>query len=183
MSPDFAECPLEGKIALNWDVWHENFQWIHSTFLKLFIYFGAFSSCTKWGCPPLRCMGFSCGGFSLQSTGLKACRLHSWGTQSQQLWCIGLAAPRHLGFSQTGIKPAQCRSRIELSCPLHCATREVQLFFFFFFLPYGMWDLSSSTRDQPTPLALEVSLNHWTPTELPNKSKYILNVLTFLTDC
>ena len=29
MSPDFAKCPLEGKIALNWDVWHENFQWIH----------------------------------------------------------------------------------------------------------------------------------------------------------
>ena len=34
--------------------------------------------------------------------------------------------------------------------------------------PHGMWDLSSPTRDQPVPPAVEAqSLNHWTARKVP----------------
>ena len=161
-----------------------------NTSLKLFYLFILGLSPVAPSAAALLCGAWAshCGGCSLQSTGLKACRLHRWGTQSQQLWCIGLVAPRHVGFSQTrdqtrAVQEQDWTRIFPCTVPPGKSNFLFLFFYFFFFLPYGMWDLSSSTRDQPTPLALEVSLNHWTPTELPNKSKYILNVLTFLTDC
>ena len=74
-----------------------------NTSLKLFYLFILGLSPVAPSAAALLCGAWAshCGGCSLQSTGLKACRLHRWGTQSQQLWCIGLVAPRHVGFSQT----------------------------------------------------------------------------------
>ena len=40
---------------------------------------------------------------------------------------------------------------------------ETEFFFFFLAVLHGFWDLSSSIRDQPGPMAVKVlSLNHWT---------------------
>ena len=46
----------------------------------------------------------------------------------------------------------------------------MSLFFFFFFLPQGMWDLSSPTRGWTCiPCIGRWNLNHWTPREVPGK--------------
>ena len=38
-------------------------------------------------------------------------------------------------------------------------------------MAHGMWDLSSLTRDEPAPPAVEAqSLNHWTAREVPHAS-------------
>ena len=47
------------------------------------------------------------------------------------------------------------------------------LFFFFWSMPCGMWDLSSLTRDQTCSSALEAeSHNHWTAREVPLPSSF-----------
>ena len=65
-----------------------------------------------------RHMGFSSCGSWAQQLWLVCSR-----AQAQQLWCTGLAAPRHVGSSQT-------RAQTRVPCigkriPNHCATREV----------------------------------------------------------
>ena len=67
-------------------------------YLKIFIYFWlhwifsssrAFSSCSEWGLLPSCARWAShCGGFSSR-------------VQTQQLWCMVLVAPWHMGSSQT----------------------------------------------------------------------------------
>ena len=45
--------------------------------------------------------------------------------QAQQFWCTGLAAPRHVGFSQT--RDQTCVPHIGRWIPTHCTIREVLL--------------------------------------------------------
>ena len=58
----------------------------------------------------------------------------SCGAQAQQLWRMGLVAPRHVGSSWTRAQThVPCISR---RTPNHCATREVLLFFSLFFFSF-----------------------------------------------
>ena len=89
------------------------------------------------GYSSLQCVGFSLRWLLLLwSTGSRHAGFSSYGTWAQQLWHMGLAAPQHVGSSQT-------RARTRVSCigrqiPNHCTTREVQLCIFYhnFFLHY-----------------------------------------------
>ena len=59
--------------------------------------------------------------------GLSCCRAQAPDTQAQQLWLTGLAAPRHVGSSQTRARTrVPCIARQILN---HCATREAPNFF------------------------------------------------------
>ena len=72
---------------------------------------GIFSACSEWG------LLSSCGARAsycmaslLWSTGSSACGLQQlWHVgsraQAQQLWCVGLVAPNHVGSSRSGIEP------------------------------------------------------------------------------
>ena len=54
--------------------------------------------------------------------GLSRCRAQAPDAQAQQLWLTGLAAPRHVGSSQTRARTrVPCTGRQTLN---HCATRE-----------------------------------------------------------
>ena len=56
--------------------------------------------------------------------GLSRCGAQAPDTQAQQLWLTGLAAPRHVGSSQTRARTrVPCIGRQILN---HCATREAQ---------------------------------------------------------
>ena len=58
--------------------------------------------------------------------GLSRCGAQAPDTQAQQLWLTGLAAPRHVGSSQTGARTrVPCIGR---RIPNHCATREAPEF-------------------------------------------------------
>ena len=86
-------------------------------------------------------MGDACGGFSYcraQALGMRASEvvthgLSSYGAQApeaqaQQLWLMGLVAPRHVGSSQTRAQTrVPCIGRQILN---HCATREAPPFVF-----------------------------------------------------
>ena len=90
------------------------------------------------GYSSLRCAGFSLQWLLLlQSTGSRRAGFSSCGTQAQQLWlagsraqaqqlwCTGLAAPRHVGSSQTRARTrVPCTGRRILN---HCATEEAAL--------------------------------------------------------
>ena len=102
------------------------------------------------GYSSMRCAGFSlrwlllwrsagsrCAGFS--SCGTRARQLWFVGSraQAQQLWCTGLAAPWHVGSSQTrALTRVPCVGR---RIPNHCATREAPLLLLMFIiiLPIG----------------------------------------------
>ena len=87
------------------------------------IYFGCF-------CSLLWCTGFSLRWLlvtehGLQVRGLQQLWLESSRAQAQQLWPMGLVAPRHVGSSWT-------RARTRVPCigrqiPNHCATREAHI--------------------------------------------------------
>ena len=54
--------------------------------------------------------------------GLSCCGAQAPDAQAQQLWLMGLAAPRHVGSSQTRARTrVPCTSRQTLN---HCTTRE-----------------------------------------------------------
>ena len=66
----------------------------------------------------------------LQARGLQQLWLTGSRAQAQQLWCMGLAAPRHVGSSPTRYQTrVPCIGRRILS---HCATREAPSTFFFY---------------------------------------------------
>ena len=76
----------------------------------------AFSSCGKWGVTLHR------GARASHRRGLSCCGAQAPDAQAQQLWLTGLAAPRHVGSSQTRARTrVSCFSRQILN---HCATRE-----------------------------------------------------------
>ena len=60
--------------------------------------------------------------------GLSCCGAQAPGAQAQQLWLTGLAAPRHVGSSQTRARARV--PRISRQTPNHCATREAPPFIF-----------------------------------------------------
>ena len=116
-------------------------------FMYLFIYFfwlrwvfvaarGLSLVAASRGHSSLQCTGLSLQWpLLLQSTGSRHAGLSSCGTwaqqfwhvssraQAQQLWCTGLAAPRHAGSSRTRDRTrVPCIGRRILN---HCATREV----------------------------------------------------------
>ena len=104
--------------------------------INLFIYFwlrwvlvaarGLSLVATSRGYSSLRCSGFSLRWLLLlQSMGSRHAGFSSCGTRAQQLWHTGLAAPRHVGSSQT-------RDRTHIPCTgrwilNHCTTREVPI--------------------------------------------------------
>ena len=104
-------------------------------FLKfiLFIYFwlrwvfvaarGLSLVAASGGYSSLRCTGFSLQWLLLlRSTGSKCAGFRSCGMRAQQLWLMGLVAPRHVGSSQTRARThVPCIGRWILN---HCATRE-----------------------------------------------------------
>ena len=62
--------------------------------------------------------------------GLSCCRAQAPDAQAQQLWRMGLAAPRHVGSSQARARTrVPCIGRQTLN---HCATREAPPFYFLF---------------------------------------------------
>ena len=86
-----------------------------------------------------RCAGFSSCGSRAQLLWLAGSR-----AQAQQLWCMGLVAPRHMGSSQTRAQTrVPCIGRGVLN---HYATREVPhvLFNLESFLSYSTHKLNDS---------------------------------------
>ena len=93
------------------------------------------------GCSSLQCVCFSLRCLLLlQSTGSRWAGFSSFGmwtqqlrlaasrAQAQQLWRTGLVAPQHVGSSWTRARTrVPCTGRQILN---HCATREVQLYYF-----------------------------------------------------
>ena len=85
----------------------------------------------------LQCMGPSLWWLLLlQRTGSRRVSLSSRGTWAQQLWLMGLVAPRHVGSSQT-------RARTRVPCigrrtPNHCVTREAPIYILNLFLLKGI---------------------------------------------
>ena len=70
---------------------------------------GLLSSCSAWAS---HCSGFSCCGAqalrgvdSRCSTWAQYLQLLGSRAQTQQLWCMGLVVPRHVGSSQTRVEP------------------------------------------------------------------------------
>ena len=77
----------------------------------------AFSSCSKWGPLFIAVRGPLTIAASLVADGAQAPD-----AQAQQLWLTGLAAPRHVGSSQTRARTrVTCIGRKVLN---HCATRK-----------------------------------------------------------
>ena len=77
------------------------------------------------GYSSLRCTGFSLWRLLLLwSMGSRRTGFSSCGVQAQELWHMGLVAPRHVGSSRTRAQThVPCIGRYILN---HCATREVQ---------------------------------------------------------
>ena len=66
------------------------------------------------------------------------CKAQALGMRAQKLWCTGLVAPWHVGFSQTSDRThIPCIGRQILN---HWACREVLRFPFFFFNGHYWWD-------------------------------------------
>ena len=78
----------------------------------------------SWGYSSLWCMGFSLWWLLLlRSIGSRCVGFSSCGIRALLLWCTGLAAPRHVGSSWTGVWTyVPCIGRQLLN---HCTTREV----------------------------------------------------------
>ena len=75
----------------------------------------AFSSCGKWG--PLFIV--VCGPLTIAAS---CCGAQAPDAQAQQLWLMGLVAPRHVGSSQTRARTrVPCIGRQMLN---HCANKE-----------------------------------------------------------
>ena len=103
-------------------------------FFNLFIYFwlrwvfiaahGLSLVAASRGYSSLWCTGFSLRWFLLlQSKGSRYAGFSNCGAQAQQLWCMGLVAPRHVGSSRTRARTrVPCIGRQILN---HCATGEV----------------------------------------------------------
>ena len=110
-----------------------------------------------------------CGGFSLRSTGSRRTGFSSCGTRAQQLWCMGLVVPGHVGSSRTRARTCvPCIGRWILN---HCATREAPQDFIFFNRLYlleqsqvhckteqevqvvSIYSLYPAPHDQPPPLS------------------------------
>ena len=98
-----------------------NYFWLHWVFvaargLSLVAASGGYSS--------LRCAGFLLLWLLLlRSTGSRRAGFSSCSMQAQQLWCMGLVAPRHVGSSWTRAQThVPCIGRQILN---HCAAREV----------------------------------------------------------
>ena len=96
-----------------------------TNYIYLFIYFGCVGS-------SFLCEGFlqlwqagatlQRGARASHCRGLSCCGAQAPDAQVQQLWLTGLAAPRHVGSSQTRVRTrVPCISRQILN---HCATRE-----------------------------------------------------------
>ena len=142
-----------------------------SFFFKIFIYFyfwlpwvfvavrRLFSSCGERGLlfvvvPGLligcllllQSMGSRHMGFS--SCGIRAQQLWIAGSraQAQQLWCTGLAAPQHVGSSQTRARTrVLCTGRQILN---HCSTREVPKMSISIKITTGfIWNLTSLSQN------------------------------------
>ena len=76
------------------------------------------------------CGGFSCCGaraLGAWASVVVAHGLSSCGSQAQQLWCVGLVTPRHVGYSWT--RERTCVPYIGRQILNHCATREVPLYY------------------------------------------------------
>ena len=118
----------------------------------LFVWFYKFMNLFIFGCigSSLPHAGFSlvaasggysslwCAGFSLQwllllwSIGSRCMGFSSCGTRAQQLWCMGLVAPRHVGSSRA--RDQTCVPCISRQILNHCATRKSLNFDFSCFL-------------------------------------------------
>ena len=128
-----------------------------------------------------------CAGFSLQwllllwSTGSMHADFSSCGTraqqlwltgsrvQAQQLWCMGLAALKHVGSSQTRARTCvPCTGR---QIPNHCAIREVPLIGFFFNIMFQEFFIHSRYKS----FARYVVCKYYLPT--CNQSFHLLNVV------
>ena len=104
--------------------------WIHFTnailiFIYLLFIFGcAGSSFLCEGFPQLRQAGATLHRRARAShhRGLPYCGAQAPGAQAQQLWLTGVAAPRHVGSSQTRARTRV--PRIGRQTLNHCATRE-----------------------------------------------------------
>ena len=93
---------------------------------------GATLHCGAWAS---HCGGFSC--CRARALGAWAQQLQLAGSrvQAQQLWCVGLAAPWHVGSSRTRAQTCvPCIGRRILN---HCATREALFFLFFSIYLFG----------------------------------------------
>ena len=104
-----------------------------------------------------RCRGSSCGVQALER-GL------------QKLWYRSLAALKHMESSRSRdrIPVPALPSRFLTPGPPGKSEEVFWLFHFIFWLPYGMWELSSLTREQTWVPAVEAqSPNHWTTGESP----------------
>ena len=85
----------------------------------------AFSSCGQVGATLHR------GARASHYRGLSCCGAQAPDAQTQQLWLIGLVAPRHVGSSQTRARTrVPCIGRQILN---HCATREAPKLLIYFF--------------------------------------------------
>ena len=88
----------------------------------------------------------------------------------QKLWYRSLAAPKHMESSRSRdrIPVPALPSRFLTPGPPGKSEEVFWLFHFIFWLPYGMWELSSLTREQTWVPAVEAqSPNHWTTGESP----------------
>ena len=104
-----------------------------------------------------RCRGSSCGVQALER-------------RLQKLWCRSLAAQKHMESSRSRdrIPVPALPSRFLTPGPPGKSEEVFWLFHFIFWLPYGMWELSSLTREQTWVPAVEAqSPNHWTTGESP----------------
>ena len=101
------------------------------------------------------------------------CRGFSCGTQAperrpQKLCCRSFVAPKHMESSRSRdwIPVPALPSRFLTPGPPGKSEKVFCLFHFIFWLPYGMWELSSLTREQTCALAVEgQSPNDWTTGE------------------
>ena len=97
-------------------------------YIYLFIYFGCVgSSLLCEGSLQLRRAGATLhrGAQASHRRGLSHWRAQAPDVQAQQLWLMGLAAPRHVGSSWTGTRThVPCIGR---RTPNHCATREARI--------------------------------------------------------
>ena len=99
-------------------------------FIFIFIFGCVGSSSLREGLPQLRQMGTTLhrSGQAPHHGGLSRCGAQAADAQAQQLWLTGLAAPRHVGSSQTRARTHI--PRIGRQIPNHCATREAPYWHF-----------------------------------------------------
>ena len=75
---------------------------------------------------------FFCGTRASHCRGLSRCGAQALDAQAQRPWLTGLAAPRHVGSSQTGART--CVPWISRRALNHCATREALNYFLIHFI-------------------------------------------------